>query len=108
MGGRGSNFLQTSPEQKRLMNNLIRRNLKNSPGYNYSAPEFAKNKDGSVSYKYTVKNIVYKAHGGKMISPDKNDIYQRTTFESGLIMRDGLIKRNKSTKEETLIKRGKR
>jgi hypothetical protein len=48
MGGRGgsSGFTSASPEQKRLMNNLQKRNAKYSM---YSAPKFAKNKDGSTS-----------------------------------------------------------
>ena len=50
MGGRGgsSGLTSVSPEQKRLMSNLQKRNAKYSM---YSEPKFTKNNDGSVSYE---------------------------------------------------------
>lgn len=45
---------------------------------------------------------------GKMQDPTKNDVILRTTVESGKIMKDGLIKKNKSIKTEKIIKKGKR
>lgn len=112
MGGRGSaSGMPTgvSSEQRRLMNNLIRRNSnpKNSK-QEYSEPRFTKNKDGSVTYEYQKKRLVTKVHGGKMQSEEKNDIYERTETYSGKIMRDGLHRKNKSVYTDVLVKRGKR
>lgn len=87
------------------MNNLKNRNAKNSE--RYSKPTFKKNKDGTVSYEYTVTRHVEYVHGGKMQSPDKNDIYKRTEYYSGKIFPDGLRKENKTTKEDVLIKKGR-
>ena len=107
MGGRGgsSGLSKASSEQKRLMNNLVKRNSKEKW---YSVPEFTMNKDGSVSYQYKTERTYTYAHGGKMIGPEKDDIFLRTTFESGKIMKDGLRKKNKSVVEDKIIKRGKR
>ena len=107
MGGRGgsSGFASVSPEQKRLMSNLQKRNAKYDM---YSAPKFTKNKDGSVSYEYKKEQIINHVHGGKMQSAEKNDIYRRTEVITGKIMKDGLRRENKPIKTETLIKRGKR
>lgn len=43
-----------------------------------------------------------------MHSPEKNDIYERTEYYSGKIMRDGLRKKNKTVYTDVLVKRGKR
>lgn len=106
MGGRGgSSGFTLSSEQKRLMNNLQKRNAKYDM---YSAPKFTKNKDGSISYEYKKEQIINHVHGGKMQSTEKNDIYRRTEVITGKIMKDGLRRENKPIKTETLIKRGKR
>lgn len=112
MGGRGgsgglsSSISKATSEQKTKMNRLIKRNEK--PNYGYSKPTFHMNKDGSVSYDYTVTRIVNEVHNSKMQSEDKNDVYERTEYYSGKIMKDGLIKKNKKTYKDVLIKRGKR
>lgn len=109
MGGRGSKSGglggNISEEQKRKMDRLVKRNEEYD---NFSKPTFRRDKDGNIEYEYTDTKIVNKVHGGKMQSPDKNDIYKRVTIESGRIMKDGLVKKNKSVKTETLIKKGKR
>lgn len=42
-----------------------------------------------------------------MISPEKNDLYERTTIHSGKIGKDGLIKRNKDENTDVLLRRGR-
>lgn len=111
MGGRGgsSGMSNVSSEQRRLMNNLVKRNTREdyiSEGF--SKPKFTKNKDGSITYEYQVKHSTIKVHGGKMQSPEKNDIYERTEYYSGKIMQDGLRKKNKTVYTDVLVKRGKR
>lgn len=98
---------RATPEQKRLMNNLEKRNERNKDRIGYSKPIFKMNKDGSVSYEYTVKRITVRVHGGKMITSEKDDVYERTEYHSGKIMPDGLNKKNKTTKEEVLIRKGR-
>lgn len=106
MGGRGgsSGFLSPTSEQQRRMNRL--REI--GPKYNYQNIRFSSNKDGSIDYSYQIQRKVEYVHGGKMQDPRKNDIYERTEYYSGKFMRDGLIKRNKTTKEDRLIRRGRR
>lgn len=107
MGGRGgsSGMSTVSYEQKRKMNNLVKRNAEYK---GHSTPKFTTNKDGSVSYQYKTERTYEYVHGGKMQDPAKNDVILRTTVESGKIMKDGLIKKNKSIKTEKIIKKGKR
>lgn len=109
MGGRGgSSGIGVSPEQRRIMNNLIRRNSDpKNVAYRYSEPRFTQNKDGSVTYEYQTKQTVYKVHNSKMQSEEKNDVYERTKTYSGKIMRDGLHRKNKSVYTDVLIKQGK-
>lgn len=108
MGGRGSSsgMSSVSPKQRRLMNNLVKRNAKEA-ARGFSEPKFTKNKDGSITYEYQIKHRTVKIHGGKMQSPEKNDIYERTEHYSGKIMRDGLRKKNKTVYTDVLVKRGK-
>lgn len=110
MGGRGSpsgiSSASPSPQQRRLMNNLVKRNAKEA-ARGFSNPKFTKNKDGSITYEYQIKHRTVKIHGGKMQSPEKNDIYERTEHYSGKIMRDGLRKKNKTVYTDVLVKRGK-
>lgn len=110
MGGRGSpsgiSSASPSPQQRRLMNNLVKRNAKEA-ARGFSKPKFTKNKDGSITYEYQIKHRTVKIHGGKMQSPEKNDIYERTEHYSGKIMRDGLRKKNKTVYTDVLVKRGK-
>lgn len=65
-------------------------------------------KSGNVHYEYIERKRVTQVHTGKMQSPDKNDIYERVKKNSGVIMPDGLIKKNKSEYTDTLIKKGRR
>lgn len=108
MGGRGSSsgISGASPKQLRLMNNLVKRNAKEATRGG-SKPKFTKNKDGSITYEYQIKHRTAKVHGGKMQSPEKNDIYERTEHYSGKIMQDGLRKKNKTVYTDVLVKRGK-
>lgn len=43
-----------------------------------------------------------------MQSADKNDIYQRTKTHHGMIGKDGLVLRGKTTANDKLIKLGKK
>ena len=106
MGGRGagSGLNKASSEQQRRMRSLESRNALNPSMY--TAPTFKMNKDGSVSYEYVTTTVYQHVHGGKMQSQSKNDPYERTTTESGVIMQDGLVKKNKPVKVERLIKKG--
>lgn len=106
MGGRGgaSGFLSPTSEQQIKMNRL--RNIGQRD--NYQNIQFERNRDGSIDFSYERQRIVRYVHGGKMLSPDKDDIYERTEYYTGKIMPDGLIKRNKTTKEDKLIRRGRR
>lgn len=116
MGGRGSagsvsnSMSKATSDQKTKMNRMQKRNKKyNIPDkYEYSKPTFHMNKDGSVSYDYTIKRIVFEVHNSKMQSEDKNDVYERTEYYSGKIMKDGLIKKDKKKYKDVLIRKGKR
>lgn len=107
MGGRGGSggFASASDEQKRKISNITR--VLSERRFVVGKPSFEIRKDGVVEYKYIEKQNFQKVHGG-MQSPDKNDVVERTTVFSGVILRDGLIKRNKNQKEEKLIKRGRK
>lgn len=107
MGGRGgsSGLHSATPEQKKKMANIERTIAKNKFA---SDLKFSKNKDGSIGFEYKEERIIHKEKGGKMQSPDKADIYLRTTIKSGRILKDGLIKHNKDEKEEKLVRRGRR
>lgn len=110
MGGRGSSSGMSggsSPQQRQLMSNLVNRNAREA-ARGFSKPKFTKNKDGSITFEYQIKHLTAKVHGGKMQSPEKNDIYEKTEHYSGKIMRDGLLKKNKTVYTEVLVKRGKR
>lgn len=76
--------------------------------YGYEEVKIKMDKDGAVNYEFSTRRRVYEVHGGKMQSPDKNDIYERTEKQSGKIMPDGLRKKNKTKVTDRLIKRGKR
>lgn len=43
-----------------------------------------------------------------MISPEKDDIYERTTIRAGFIGKDGYIHFDKPAHTDKLIKKGKR
>lgn len=88
------------------MNNLEKRNEKYKEQYGYSKPVFRMNEDGSVSYEYTSTRIFHHVHGGKISYVEKDDVYERTEHYSGKIMQDGLNVKNKTTKEERLIRKG--
>ena len=64
--------------------------------------------DGRVSYSYETRQRYERVHGGKMISPDKNDTVEKTTINSGYFGKDGLWIKNKPETTEKIIKRGKR
>lgn len=111
MGGRGgasglSSVPRTTPEQNRIIGN-IERVLERDSAQGYSKPTFKTNNDGSVSYEYTRTKTIENVHGGKMQSTEKNDIYERTEHYSGVIMRDGLRRANKTTKDDVLIRKGR-
>lgn len=111
MGGRGgavglSSTSRTTPEQNRIMGNM-ERVLERDSAHGYSKPTFKTNKDGSISYEYTRARTIEYVHGGKMQSQEKNDIYERTEHYSGVIMRDGLRRANKTTSDDVLIRKGR-
>ena len=111
MGGRGGSSglgfaPRTTPEQKRIIGNM-ERVLERDSTQGYSKPTFKTNKDGSVSYEYTRTRKIEHVHGSKMQSPEKNDTYERTEHYSGVIMRDGLRRANKTTKDDVLIRKGR-
>ena len=106
-GGRGatSGIAGTkTAQQSTKMNNITRTGKK----YGYKNLKFTMDKDGVINYSFETTRIVTKVHGGKMIDPRKDDVYERTEYNSGKIFKDGLIKRNKSTKSERLVKKGRR
>lgn len=105
MGGRGGNsgFLRPSNDQQKKMNRL--REI--APKNGYQNIKFSQNKDGTIDYTYERERDVVHVHGGKMQSPEKNDLYKRTEYYSGKIMKDGLIKRNLMTHEDVLVRKGK-
>lgn len=106
MGSRGgaSGFLSSTREQQRRMNRL--REIGQSD--NYQNIRFERNRDGSIDFSYQRQRRIGYVHGGKMQDPSKDDIYERTEYYTGKIMPDGLIKRNKTTREDKLIRRGRR
>lgn len=106
MGGRGgsSGFLSATSEQAKKMNRLREMGARDG----YKNIQFSRNGDGSIGFSYERQRIVNYVHGGKMMSPDKNDVYERTEYYTGKIFPDGLIKRNKTTKKDKLIRRGRR
>lgn len=106
MGGRGgsSGFSYPTSEQQRRMNRLREIGQRD----NYRNIQFERNRDGSIDFSYERQRRVEYVHGGKMQDPNKNDTYERTEYHTGKIMPDGLIKRNKTTKEDKLIRRGRR
>lgn len=111
MGGRGGSSgskgggIRATSEQQRIMSNMQKAIAKRS---NWTAPVFTKNKDGSISYSYAETQEVRKEKVGKMLSPEKADVYERVTTNTGTIFKDGLRKKNKPVTKDTLIKRGKR
>ncbi|MBR1624598.1 MAG: hypothetical protein IJ676_02530 [Clostridia bacterium] len=64
--------------------------------------------DGRVSYSYETKRNYVREHVGKMLSPDKADLIERTEINSGYFGKDGLWIKNKPETTEKIIKRGKR
>lgn len=108
MGGRGSSSGAKSgatPQQKQIMNNMVKSLAKNAAA---SSPSFHINDDGSISWNYSEVRRFAHVHAGKMISPEKDDIFERTTVKSGTIAKDGFIRFNKPVKTEVLIKKDKR
>lgn len=104
MGSRGQSSRKGfTSAQKAKADNIKRQAEKRG----YTDIKFKRNKDGEVEYSYTEKKNVQFVHGGKMISPDKNDLYERTIIHSGKIGKDGLIKRNKDEKTDVLLQRGR-
>lgn len=108
MGGRGggSGMIKATASQKQKMENIKKAVAKNK--FSNNDLKFTQMKNGTIGFSYTEERTVYKEKGGKMQSPDKADVYLRTTVKSGVILKDGLIKHNKDKKEEKLIKKGKR
>lgn len=106
MGGRGSagGALDATPEQRRIMRNMRAAISKNE---HQTAPIFKRRSDGAIEYSYTETRNYSIVHGGKMQAEEKNDIVERKTTFTGTIGKDGLWRRNKSAKEEKLIKRGR-
>lgn len=104
MGTTGASAIQYTTAQQRIINNMHK--LVNNRN-NLSDLIINKNSDNSVSYEYKEVRKFSVEKGGKMSSPDKADIVERTTIFSGNIMPDGLRKQNKSIKSEKLIKKGK-
>lgn len=106
MGGRGSvsNIARYTPKQKAMIDRL----KKMADKYGYEDVKVKTDKSGAVNYQYTERKRVTKVYGGKMQSADKNDIYERTTKQSGKIMPDGLRKKNKPEIFDKIIKKGKR
>lgn len=112
MGGRGSSFggggggtlSKASPEQKKIMTNILNVTEKNG----YSKPVFKPQSDGFIYFEYLVEKHTVHVHGGKMQSPEKDDVYLTTETHRGRIGRDGLIIREKTTHSDKLVKRGKR
>lgn len=92
--------------QIRIMNNM--RNVLSRDTSVVEPITFDRQKDGTVSYQYTTEQSFHKVHGGKMISPDKDDIVKRITIFSGTIAKDGMRIKNQPIKTETIVKRGKR
>lgn len=104
MGSRGQSSRKGfTSAQKAKADNIKRQAEKRG----YTDIKFKRNQDGEVEYSYTEKTNVQFVHGGKMISPDKNDLYERTIIHSGKIGKDGLIKRNKDEKTDVLLQRGR-
>lgn len=103
MGGRGSSWRVTAEQQK-----VMSRFKKVAQEKGYSNPVFKKANDGFVLFESSKVRTVTKVHVGKMLSPDKDDVYERTETHRGKIGKDGLILRGKTTHEDKLIKRGKR
>lgn len=64
--------------------------------------------DGRVLYSYETKRNYVREHVGKMLSPDKADLIERTEINSGYFGKDGLWIKNKPETTEKIIKRGKR
>lgn len=108
MGGRGASSGAkggATPQQKHIMNNMVKAVSQKS---GTTVPKFNMNDDGSISWNYSEVRRFANVHAGKMISPEKDDIFERTTVKSGTIAKDGFIRFNKSVMTEVLIKRGKR
>lgn len=108
MGGRGSSSGAkggATPQQKQKMNIIVKALSKRK---GVSAPSFSMDSEGKVQWRYTQTEIVHQTHGGKMISPEKDDIYERTTIRAGFIGKDGYIHFDKPAHTDKLIKKGKR
>lgn len=105
-GGRGASSgitVTRTVQQSAKINNIT----KAAKEYGYKNLKFTMDKDGIINYSFETTRIVYKVHNSKMQDPSKDDVYERTEYNSGKILRDGLIKRNKTEKNERLIKKGK-
>ena len=107
MGGRGSGSsrggwskVSGTARQTQLISNLTRIVKRD---YN-TEPTFTKQKDGGIGYEYTKIQKFQDVGGGKFIDPRKNGMIEKTTIETGIIMPDGLIKKNKPQITKKIIK----
>lgn len=108
MGGRGgTSGLRVGSGATQEQQIVMKRFERKLPKLGYTKPTFKKQKDGFITFEYTKTRLVAHVHGGKMQSPDKNDLYEKTEFHRGKIGKDGLILREGSTSVNKLIKRGK-
>lgn len=108
MGGRGAASGAkggATPQQKQKMNNIVKALSKRN---GVSSPSFSMDSDGRVQWQYTETSTVINSHVGKMFSPEKNDILERTTVRTGFIGKDGYIHFDKPVHTDKLIKKGKR
>ena len=113
MGGRGGassaaakgGIAGATSEQKHRIERF--KNIISSKNY-YSDPKFSMNKDGDISFSYIETQIIQHVHNSKMQDPSKNDIYERRINHTGIIRKNGKVSRNKSIKEDILIKKGKK
>jgi hypothetical protein len=109
MGGRGSDSgFRAGGGVTQEQQTIMKRFEKKYPNLGYTKPTFKKQNDGFIAFEYSKTRVVTHVHGGKMQSPDKNDIYERTQTYRGKIGKDGLILRGDSTSVDKLINRGKR
>lgn len=106
MGARGSSggISRATQAQKRIMSNISKSVQKNPENSDLS---FKMLKNGDVEFTYTETRTITHVHGSKMQSEEKNDILKRVSVYHGTIGKDGLWRKNRKSKTETLIKKGK-
>lgn len=116
MGGRGSSSGATArggggglsnatPQQQQKVKNLEKM-LGSRKGA--SAPTITINSNGDIEYQYTMSRIISVEKGGKISNAAAADRYERTEYYSGKIKPDGYISKNKTTKKDILVQKGKR